>query len=428
MNITHLNATDLSGGAARAAYRLHRSLGELGVRSRMLVHYKSSDDPNIHIALRQRSPFDKLRYRWRKDRLDREMRRYIAKRPGLFSAQMLPNLFDLAAIPPDTDIIHLHWICGEFISIEAVGRLAKLGKPLVWTLHDMWPFTGGCHYSDDCNAYTINCGACPHLLGQDPRGFINPEDINDNDLSLHVFAQKQKYWQNLPVTFVAPSQWVGDCVKQSRLFRHARVEVIHHGLDLGKFQPHAPATARQLLGLPAEPKLIVFGAMNSTADPRKGFQLLLPALQQLAQHDNRAELVIFGSNETPGAALPFKTHVLGAINDDAKLSQIYTAADVMVVPSLQETFGQTAAEALACGTPVVAFDATGLKDVVDHRVNGYLARPFDPFDLAAGMAWVLAQPAAALRPIARAKATHAFDQTHCAQNHIDLYRRLRIRD
>lgn len=416
MNITHINATDLSGGAARAAYRLHCSLGELGLRSHMLVHYKSSADPSISLALKTRSPIEKLIYRWHKAQHEREMARYPNKHGGLFSAQMLPSLFDLAAIPPDTDVIHLHWVCGEFVNIKAVAQIAKLGKPMVWTLHDMWPLTGGCHYAEACNAYTQQCGSCPSLHG------VDQQSPSKNDLSQRVFKHKQQHWQGLPVTFIAPSTWVGECAQNSALFRHAPVKVIHHGLDLAQFHPHPPHLARQTLGLPLDKKLILFGAMNSTADQRKGFHLLLPALQQLANGAD-CELVIFGSDQAPTAQLThYKTHVLGAIHNDATLSQIYAAADVMVVPSLQETFGQTAAEALACGTPVVAFDATGLKDVVDHRVNGYLARPFDPADLAAGIAWVIAQAPSPLRTQARAKAERAFSQIQCAQHHVALYR------
>jgi glycosyltransferase involved in cell wall biosynthesis len=416
MKIVHLSATDLSGGAARAAYRLHRCITDIYPQhqSHMLVHYKSGDDKNVSVALRHRSLVFKLLYRARKWLMARTLASYKHKRSGWFSAQQLPSLFDNSAIPSDTDVVHLHWICGEYINIKSVLNIAQLGKPIVWTLHDMWAFTGGCHYDEGCGKYVQHCGACPHL-GSDQM----------SDLSYRVLRQKQRYWQNLHVTLIAPSQWVSDCAKQSTLFKDAHVTVIHHGLDLAIYQPHHQLAARRALGLPEEKKLILFGAMNSASDKRKGFHLLLSALNQITTMPESQDyhLVVFGAKLDDRIAT-LRCHSLGHINDDHTLALAYASADVMVVPSLQETFGQTAAEAMACGTPVVAFDATGLRDVVDHKLSGYLATPFVADDLACGMRWVLNLPTAqsvALREQSRQIAVERFNLEQFARKHIALY-------
>jgi glycosyltransferase involved in cell wall biosynthesis len=208
------------------------------------------------------------------------------------------------------------------------------------------------------------------------------------------------------------------------------MKVIPHGLDLAKYKPVPLAMARQLLGLPLDKKLVLFGASpGTTSDRRKGLQFLQPALQQLLQQtrDQELELVIFGAT-APAEPLDlgFPVHYLGQFHDDISLALVYSAADVMVVPSMQEAFGQTASESLACGTPVVAFDTTGLKDIVDHQVNGYLARPFVIEDLARGIAWVLADSdrLSQLRSQARLKAEAKFSLQLQANRYLALFEQI----
>jgi glycosyltransferase involved in cell wall biosynthesis len=282
----------------------------------------------------------------------------------------------VAKIAPD--IIHLHWIRGGFMQIETV---AKLKQPLVWTIHDTGDFTGGCHVIGECDRYQVSCGACPQLNSD-----------HEQDISRWIWQRKAKAWKNLKITLVSPSRWLAECARSSPLFQNLPIEVIPHGLDTQKYRPISQHSAREILNLPQDKKLVLFGAIQATSDRNKGFHLLQPALQQLSQsawRDN-LEIVIFGASQPEKPIdLDFKTHYLGHLHDDISLATVYSAADVMLVPSLQESFGQTASESLACGTPVVAFNATGLKDIIDHQQNGYLAKPYEAEDFAQGINWVL---------------------------------------
>ncbi len=372
ISVLHLSTSDIEGGAARAAYRLHQGLKYTGVLSQMLVRAKQSADSSV---ASERSWLTKIGPQLNSFLL----RHYPDRERSLFSPQMFPDAIASKVKQINPDIVHLHWVCNGFLQIET---LAKLNKPLIWTLHDMWPLTGGCHYAQACDRYQKSCGNCPQL-----------KSLHGRDLSRQIWQRKAKAWKNLNITLVAPSTWVADCVRASSLFRDTRVEVIPHGLDLEQFRPVEKQVARDLLHLPADRKIILFGASSGvTNDPRKGFQFLQAALKQLeaSEWSDRLLVAIFGITQPEQLLdLGIETVYLGKFSDDLTLALAYSSADVMVVPSMQETFGQTASEALACGTPVVTFNATGLKDIVDHEQAGYLSKPYDSEDLAKGIAWVL---------------------------------------
>ncbi|OLP20476.1 glycosyl transferase [Leptolyngbya sp. 'hensonii'] len=409
MKVLHLSTSDLDGGAARAAYRLHQGLQSTGITSQMLVRAKSSLDKTIvadkTLLTRLGPPSTSLPLRFYPHR-DRTM----------FSGQWFPDAIAPKVRQLNPDIVQLHWICNGFLQLET---LAKLNKPLVWTLHDMWPLTGGCHYSGACDRYHQTCGACPQL-----------KSSKEQDLSRWVWQRKVRAWKNLPLTIVSPSVWLAECARSSSLFHDRRIEVIPHGLDLTRYRPIDRAIARDLLQLSSEQHIVLFGASpGTTSDPRKGLQFLQPAIQKLGQSgwQDRLQLVVFGSSrpEQP-IDLGFPIHYLGQFQDDIALALVYSAADVMVVPSIQEAFGQTASEALACGTPVVAFGATGLQDIVDHQQNGYLARPFEVDDLAQGIAWVLEDKERHEKLCfhAREKAEKVFTLELQASRHRNLYREI----
>ncbi|MGC9502627.1 glycosyltransferase family 4 protein [Baaleninema sp.] len=366
-----LSTSDIGGGAARAAYRLHQGLRSIGVPSQMLVREKSSGDRSV---IAEKSLLTKLG----PPSIGLPLRQYPQREQKLFSTQWFPDNIGRQVQKLDPDVVNLHWVCNGFVRIET---LTQLNQPLVWTLQDMWPLTGGCHYSGSCDRYQDNCGNCPQLKSD-----------RDNDLSRRVWKRKQKAWRDANLTVVTPSTWMSDCVKASSLFRNRRVETIPFCLDTQVYRPIDRTVARNILQLPQNKQLVLFGALSATADRRKGFHLLMPALQQLSQQGwrERVELVVFGAEKPNNPVdLGFNAHYLGSFSDDLSLSIVYSAADVMVVPSIYESFGQTASEALACGTPVVAFNATGPKDIVDSHHNGYLVKPYDIDDLARGIAWVL---------------------------------------
>ena len=375
MKVCLISNSDGRGGGYAAAYRLHIGLQKIDVDSTMLVGNKTRDDFTVL------GPNSKLDKGWAKivSTLDSlPLKAYSDRQKGVFSLQWSPDKVASQVAQINPDVINLHWINGGYLKIETI---AKFRKPIVWTLHDMWAFTGGCHYNGDCMSYTNSCGACPQLHSN-----------KEKDLSRWVWQRKAKAWQNLNITIVTPSHWLAKCAASSSLLKDMRIEVIPNGLDTKQYKPIQKSVARAILGLPEDKQLILFGAMSATSDPRKGFNFLQSALQNLSQSGwrERAELVVFGASEPKNhLELGFKSHYLGRLNDDISLSLVYAAADVFIAPSVQDNLPNTVMESLACGTPCVAFDIGGMPDMIDHQKNGYLAKPFDVEDLARGIAWVL---------------------------------------
>jgi len=405
-----LSTFDVEGGAARAAYRIHNGLQHIGIDSQMLVQTKYGDDRTvIGPQTKMKRGFGLIR-----PTLDSfPLLLYPNRQDILFSPAVLPDNLAAHVAKLNPDVIHLHWMTGGFLR---PGTLKHFNKPLIWTLHDMWPFTGGCHYDQECGRYRESCGRCSML-----------NSSKNWDLSRWIWRRKQKAWKNLNFTVVTPSRWLGDCAKVSSLFCDLRVEIIPNGLDSSRFKPFDKRIARELLFLPQDKKLILFGAIDSTSDKRKGFQFLQPALQALANNEceDELELIVFGSSKPPNPPeLGMKTHYIGHLPGDLSLGLLYAATDVMVVPSIQEAFGQTASEAMACGTPVVAFGATGLLDIVDHKHTGYLAQPFDAEDLAKGIAWVIEDEARwqTLSHQSRQKVEDEFAIESVAQRYAELYK------
>ena len=402
-----LSTYDTAGGAARAAYRLHQGLQRQHIQSHMLVQSKFSDDASV---IESYTKLGKL--------LSRSGHALDAIPPALFrqrqktefSTQWVPDLICQQVQKLNPDIINLHWVNESFVRIET---LASLNKPIVWTLHDMWAFTGGCHYDQGCSKYTLSCGSCPQLGSS-----------WSFDLSHWVWKRKHQTWHRLPITIVALSQWMADCVKASSLFKNCRIEIIPNGIDTQVYKPIARNIARQLLNLPQDKSLVLFGAINATSSPRKGFDFLQQALLELKQTGVDLELLILGSSrpEVP-PDLGFKTHYLGKLGDDTSLALVYSAADVFVAPSTQDNLPNTIMEALACGTPSVGFKIGGIPDMVEHCLNGYLAYPFDVSDLARGIKWTIEDEERhqKISENARNRIVKSFSQDIQANRYIDLF-------
>ena len=376
MRILQLCTSD-TGGAGRAAYRLHRGLQAVGVDSQMMVQIKQCDDRAVSAAAGFVDKLDaKLKIAEQLDRLPLKFN--SASELAEFSLNWAANRQLPRIVRHNPDAIVLHWISHGFLSIETI---AKLRKPTIWTLHDMWPFTGGCHYNQECERYLLACGNCPSLHSD-----------SDRDLSSWVWKRKQRSWRLLDLTAVAPSRWLAECASASSLFEQIRVEVIPNGLDLAVYQPIDRQLARQRLNIASDKLTILYGAMNAMSTPRKGFELLQLALHQLGKTEwrDRIELIVFGASR-PEHPLDFgfKTHYIGSLSDDIALSFVYAAADVFVAPSIQDNLPNTVLEATACGTPTVAFDIGGMPDLIDPYHTGYLAAPFDIADLVKGIVWTL---------------------------------------
>lgn len=412
MNVLLLSTSDFEGGAARAAYRLHQGLHSINVDTQMLVQVKSSDDETVI------GPRPNLRRDFAKIRPALEsilLKFYPQHQPTSFSTQWLPDFVFPKIQKLKPDILNLHWISDGFLQIET---LAKLRQPVVWTLHDMWAFTGGCHYSQTCEAYLDACGCCPQLGSQ-----------KEADLSRWNWQRKQKVWRRTNLTIVTPSHWLAKCAKSSSLLKDKRIEVIPNGVDLTIYQPHDRTIARHLLKLPLDRFIVLSGALNLQGDPRKGFELLQIALKQLAQTDwhDRLTLVTFGTSaQVNEQTLGISHRALGRLQDDLTLSLAYAAADVFVAPSLQDNLPNTVLEAIACGTPCVAFKIGGMPDLIAHEHNGFLANPFEPNHLAAGIIWVLEQAERwqKLAEAARKKAEQEFSLELQANRYKKLFQTL----
>jgi len=409
MKILFVNTNDKYGGAAIAAYRLLKGMQENGVSAKMLVQSKESDDYNVMEPQKKKQKiFSKIR-----PILDSiPVRFYKQRKKIIFSPAVLPDNVYKRIHEINPDIIHLHWVASGFIKIET---LVKLKKPIVWTLHDMWAFTGGCHYDENCGKYFKNCGDCPILNSN-----------KKNDLSYRIWKRKEKSWKNLDLTIVTPSSWLGECARKSSLFSKTRIEVIPNGIDLNRFKPIDKKIARDILHLPKDKKHILFGAISALSDKRKGFLLLKEALKKYSSKENKdIELIIFGSSKPrEEEKLGFRTHYLGQLNDEISLELVYSAADVMIVPSIQDNLPNTVMESLACGTPVVAFNIGGIPDMIEHQENGYLVKSFDTGDLAYGINWILENKMRwkKLSVNARKKVEKEFDINKIAKRYTDLYK------
>lgn len=408
MKILIVNTFDIQGGAARAAYRLHRALLDSGIDSQMLVQNKTSDDYTII------GPETKVQKAIAKigSKLDGlPVRFYKNRTKTLFSPAWLPFSTTVKKINEiNPDIAHLHWIAGGMIKIE---DLSKIKAPIVWSLHDMWAFTGGCHYDENCGAYKNNCGNCK-VLGSD----------KDNDLSRKIFRRKQKTFSKInSLTIIGLSRWLEKCARESSLFKNRKILNLPNPIDTNIFKITDKYIARKILNLPNDKKLILCGAMNIADDPRKGFDKLGEALEKVKS--GNTELVVFGSNKPQNIPkLKYKIHWMGH-QDDLSLQILYCACDVTVMPSLQENLSNIIMESLSCATPVVGFDVGGNSDMIIHKKNGYLAKPFNIIDLADGIEWVINyNNYDELCRNARNKVMEEFDSKIVVKKYVNLYKKI----
>jgi glycosyltransferase involved in cell wall biosynthesis len=377
MKIAMLNTFDGGGGAARSAYRLHQGLLRNGVVSSFVTQYNQQRNPDIVCGTTR---FQKLIALLRPlaDMLPMKLYRKRDRRQP-FSTAYVPVAQRVRQAVAEADVLHLHWVVHGFINIPF---LRQARRPIVWTLHDSWAFTGGCHLPAGCRRYQEVCGRCPQLGSR-----------READLTRLNWQRKMRAWRDVDMIVVTPSNWLAACARSSSLFAGRRVEVIPNGIDTDVFKPLDHVACRRILNLPADKHLILFGAMGATSDENKGFELLRQAMAALPRQVAGKEcmLVVFGANRLDLPDLSMEVRFMGTLTDDIALSVLYAAVDVMVVPSRQENLPNTIMEAMACGTPPVAFRTGGIPDLIEHQQSGYLAEPFDTGDLARGIAWTLEQ-------------------------------------
>ena len=382
MKITHISAGDFSGGAARAAFRLHAGLRQMGVDSRMFVERGESSDETVITYSRKGLP-RRLLHGLRNRLLSREIGWYQLRQPigeSLFSDDRTAYRAAPVRQVPAADLLNLHWVAG-FVDYGSFFRALPTNLPLVWTLHDMNPFTGGCHHAGACDSFEHRCGACPQL-----------DSKREEDPSRAIWKRKQRAYAGVAsgrLHVVTPSRWLAGQVRRSALFGSRPVSVIPYGLDTEVFQPRDRLFARQLFGIPANAKVVLFVAVW-LEDRQKGFFLLPRALEVLGG-DPDLYLVSIGrtgeNNVGPGRhiALPYTS-------DERALSCLYSAADVFLLPTFADNFPNTALEALACGVPVVAFCVGGVPEIVRDGVTGLLAEPGNAEGLGRVIGEILGNP------------------------------------
>ena len=388
------------GGAAIACLRLLKTLNQTeGIEVTMLVQEKKRDNPKVKAIaetwLQKKLAFERFvreRLYFKFQEKNKEVR---------FAFSPANSGIDISEHPlvQEAEIIHLHWINFGFLSLKSLEKLFKLNKPIVWTLHDMWAFTGGCHHSGDCENYQFSCGNCLQYLN-------NP---SPNDLSNKVWQRKNailnrslRLRSKHDITIIGCSQWLSNRAKKSSLFKDFLVKSIPNPLDTNLFSPQKKAEARIKLGLPIDKKLILFVAAKVSVI-WKGFSYFQEALEILkTQHidHQEIELVILGESDVEIIQkLPFKVHSLGRISDVNQIVSVYSAADVFVTSSIQENLPNTIMEAMACGTPAVGFEVGGIPEMIESykngmppngmSPNGFLAKYKSAESLAKGMKWVL---------------------------------------
>lgn len=364
MNILHINTSD-TGGAAIAAIRLHQALLKHGIESNILfANQTRSEIPNAHsYRIKRKKYFARLLFSIKrkiglsKTYWERITIQLKGQDKGIEAFSFPDSDFDITTQPvyQNADVIHLHWVSG-FVDYKF---FKKNIKPVVWTLHDMNPFTGGCHYSDNCLGFASNCKNCPQLEGI--------RDLLNANKNLNYKLQKIG---NSLVSVVCLNQWMLKHVSESRLFKDMPKRIIYNCLNTDNFKPINKNFSRQLFNLPIDKTIILFVSEN-ISNKRKGFQILLEAIHKISDKEfffcaigDKTQLVKNNDN----------IFFTGNIADERLMTILYNAADAVVIPSIEDNLPNVMLESLTCGTPVIAFPVGGILDIIEDGKNGILAK------------------------------------------------------
>ena len=412
MRVLIVNTSERTGGAAVAANRLMDALNNNGVKAKMLVREKESG--SLQVSGLSSRWWPQWCFLW--ERLCIWFHLGF-RRSHLFELDMANIGTDITSLPEflEADVIHLHWINQGMLSLGNICKILASGKPVVWTMHDIWPATAICHYARGCEAFHQQCRKCPIL----PKFGVG-------DLALRVWQRKQQMLSGHRVSYVACSQWLADEARKSALLDGQRVTSIPNPIDTRIFRPVDKQACRQQLSLPADKRIILFVSQRVT-DPRKGMSYFVDALRLLAeQHpemkQNTVVAILGGHAEDVARELSLPAYPLGYVSDTKRIVQVYNAADVFVLPSLEDNLPNTLMESMACGVPCVGFKVGGIPEMIDHQQNGYVAEFQQTDDLAAGIRYVLdGADYAVLSQQCQHKVAHSYSQQSVAKRYIEVY-------
>lgn len=414
IKVLHISPDEDGGGAAKAAYRLHQAVQGQNIQSEMLVLKKHTNDQSVqslrdNLLGRIRSQFYKRKNR-AKNAIDP---RFHTDNPTLHSFGKSGYGLVGRINQSNADIVHLHWIAG-MLSIEDI---AKISKPIVWTMHDMWAICGGEHYvPDDMPESRFRAG----YLESNKPGYESGPDLNRE-----AWCTKLTAWKNKPFSIVGCSTWLAQCAKDSPLFKRSQIFAINFSLDTTSiWRPYSKATSREIFNLPKDKKLILAGAVGGVNNFYKGGDLLKESLNHISNTAKaNYEVILFGQDVGEQFKdWPLLVHNVGKISDQHLLAQLYSCADVVIMPSRQEAFGQIASEAQACGVPVAAFQIGGPLDIIEHQKTGWLSPAYDTQDLAKGIEWILTNPLSQeMFQASRDRAIQLFSDEAIAKQYAHVY-------
>ena len=412
MKVLIVNTSEKTGGAALAANRLMEALKNNGVKAKMLVRDKETDQ--ISVAALTQSWRTRWYFLWERWCVFWHLR---FRRKHLFDVDIANIGADITKTMEfqEADVVHLHWVNQGMLSLKGIRRILDSGKPVVWTMHDIWPATAICHYARGCERFKNHCEQCPLLPGK-----------SRNDLSAKIWKRKQRMLEGQSISFIACSQWLAKEARKSALLAGQEVTSIPNAIDTRVFRPQDKQKARKILGLPDDRQLILFVSQRVT-DERKGMDFLVEAVRLLVERypesvDQMGIVILGGHSEDLEGQLALPAYPLGYVSDVRKIVSVYNAADVFVLPSLEDNLPNTIMEAMACGVPCVGFHVGGIPEMIDHQKSGYVARFRDSEDLCKGLHWVLDEaPAEELRQCALQKVYHHYSQQSVSLRYIEIY-------
>ena len=410
MKVLIINTSERTGGAAVAANRLTKALINNGVKAKMLVRDKETD--TLTVVGLPKSPLLHWHFLWERFVI---FCRLHFSRKHLFEIDIANSGSDITKLREfqEADVIHLHWINQGMLSLSGIQKILRSGKPVVWTMHDIWPATAICHLTLGCRYFVSQCANCKYLPGGGGR----------NDLSSRIWQKKQQMQAYGNIYYVACSRWLESEAKSSALLKGQKIINIPNPIDTHIYKKGNKQEARQRLGLPLDKKLILFASQRATNE-NKGMSYLVDACRQLDNliKDHCEVIILGGHAEEVVEQLPMKAHPLGYVNNEQRVIDVYNAADVFVLPSLSENLPNTIMEAMACGVPCVAFKVGGIPEEIDHQKNGYVAVYRDAADLAKGIAWVLQESDyESLSQQAVHKVAQCYSQQSVALKYLDVY-------